>query len=104
MLQCRDDPPLFNLNNTATLIFFEYLIEFREIYTQIHRYLCLIVCIIGIVLNILHFFVLSRRAMRTYIINALLCAMAVCDALTMLSYLIYILRFRIFDYSAGVAG
>uniref|UniRef100_A0A0K0CWK9 G_PROTEIN_RECEP_F1_2 domain-containing protein n=1 Tax=Angiostrongylus cantonensis TaxID=6313 RepID=A0A0K0CWK9_ANGCA len=62
------------------------------------------VCIVGIILNVLHFFVLSHRSMRTYIINALLCAMAVCDTLTMSSYLVYILRFRIFDNTSGVAG
>ncbi|VDP19897.1 unnamed protein product [Heligmosomoides polygyrus] len=73
-------------------------------YTLIHRYLCLVVCIVGIVLNTLHFFVLSRRPMRAFIINALLCAMAVCDALTMASYLVYILRFRIFDSTDGVIG
>lgn len=42
--------------------------------------------------------------MRAFIINALLCAMAVCDALTMASYLVYILRFRIFDSTDGVIG
>ncbi|KAK6024960.1 hypothetical protein OSTOST_09153, partial [Ostertagia ostertagi] len=40
--------------------------------------------------------------MRAYTINAILCAMAVCDALTMTSYLIYILKFRIFDYGTVV--
>lgn len=40
--------------------------------------------------------------MRAYIINALLCAMAVCDAFTMGSYLVYILRFRIFDNTDGI--
>ncbi|VDM62749.1 unnamed protein product [Angiostrongylus costaricensis] len=104
MLQCRDDPPLFNLQDNATIEFFERLVAFREIYTQIHQYVCLMVCIVGIILNVLHFFVLSHRSMRTYIINALLCAMAVCDILTMSSYLVYILRFRIFDNTIGVAG
>ncbi|KAK6740265.1 hypothetical protein RB195_008621 [Necator americanus] len=104
MLQCRDDPPLFNLDDNATVEFFQGLQAFSEIYTILHRYLCLVLCSVGIIVNTLHFFVLSRRPMRAYIINALLCAMAVCDALTMTSYLIYILRFRIFDNATGVYG
>ncbi|WKY00536.1 hypothetical protein Q1695_014962 [Nippostrongylus brasiliensis] len=103
-MQCQNDPPLFDLKDNATAEFFGTLIEFSRIYTHVHRYLCLVVCLVGIVLNTLHFFVLSRRPMRTYIINALLCAMAICDALTMLSYLIYILRFRIFDNDVGIIG
>ncbi|KAJ1374354.1 Serpentine type 7TM GPCR chemoreceptor Srw [Parelaphostrongylus tenuis] len=104
MLQCRDDPPLFNLQDNATIEFFLRLQAFSEIYTRIHQYVCLTVCIFGITLNVLHIFVLSRRTMRTYIINALLCAMAVCDTITMSSYLVYILRFRIFDNTTGVVG
>ncbi|VDL70552.1 unnamed protein product [Nippostrongylus brasiliensis] len=103
-MQCQNDPPLFDLKDNATAEFFGTLIEFSRVYTHVHRYLCLVVCLVGIVLNTLHFFVLSRRPMRTYIINALLCAMAICDALTMLSYLIYILRFRIFDNDVGIIG
>uniref|UniRef100_A0A1I7X6Z7 G_PROTEIN_RECEP_F1_2 domain-containing protein n=1 Tax=Heterorhabditis bacteriophora TaxID=37862 RepID=A0A1I7X6Z7_HETBA len=75
MMRCHDDPPLFNLEDNSTMTFFENLTAFND-----------------------------RRPMRAYIINALLCAMAVCDALTMVSYLIYILRFRIFDNDSGVFG
>ncbi len=39
----------------------------------------------------------SRRSMRIYTINALLWQMAVFDALTMTSYAIYIMRFRLID-------
>ncbi|KAK5971796.1 DroMyoSuppressin Receptor [Trichostrongylus colubriformis] len=102
-MQCENDPPLFDLTDNATAQFFEALKSFSEVYTGFHRYVCLVVCIIGIVLNTLHFYVLSRRQMRAYTINAVLCAMAVCDALTMSSYLIYIVNFRIFD-SNGVVG
>ncbi|KAL6728314.1 hypothetical protein Aduo_010095 [Ancylostoma duodenale] len=97
MMQCHDDPPLFDLEDNATVEFFHGLQAFNDVYTVIHRYLCLVLCTVGVIVNTLHFFVLSRRPMRAYIINALLCAMAVCDALTMMSYFVYILRFRIFD-------
>ncbi|KHJ88838.1 hypothetical protein OESDEN_11360 [Oesophagostomum dentatum] len=75
MLQCQDDPPLFDLQDNATIEFFGELQAFSH-----------------------------RRPMRAYIINALLCAMAVCDALTMTSYLVYIIRFRIFDNEEGESG
>lgn len=42
--------------------------------------------------------------MRVYIINALLCAMSICDIITMTSYFIYILRFRIFDTPSTIIG
>ncbi|XGW17263.1 hypothetical protein V3C99_002122 [Haemonchus contortus] len=102
-MQCQNDPPLFDLEDNATIQFFHELQAFSSIYTGFHRFICLVVCIVGISLNILHFYVLSRRPMRAYIINAILCAMAVCDALTMSSYLIYIIKFRIFDNN-GVIG
>ncbi|CAI5444440.1 unnamed protein product [Caenorhabditis angaria] len=35
--------------------------------------------------------------MRVYIINALLCAMSICDIITMFSYFIYIIRFKLLD-------
>ncbi|PIO73560.1 hypothetical protein TELCIR_04468 [Teladorsagia circumcincta] len=101
-MQCQNDPPLFDLEDNATVRFFQQLEAFSVVYTGIHRYVCLVVCIVGIILNTLHFYVLSRRPMRAYTINAILCAMAVCDALTMTSYLIYILKFRIFDYGSVV--
>ncbi|KAK6055329.1 hypothetical protein COOONC_07166 [Cooperia oncophora] len=102
-MQCQNDPPLFDLSDNATKRFFAELEAFSQIYTGIHRYVCLVVCIMGILLNSLHFYVLSRRPMRVYTINAVLCAMAMCDALTMTSYLIYIVKFRIFD-NDGVIG
>ncbi|CAJ0599587.1 unnamed protein product [Cylicocyclus nassatus] len=103
-MQCKDDMQLFDLKDNATQEFFHELETFNQIYTVFHRYLCAVLCTVGVVVNTLHFFVLSRRAMRAYIINALLCAMAVCDALTMASYLVYILRFRIFDNPEGSFG
>ncbi|CAI4232057.1 unnamed protein product [Auanema sp. JU1783] len=103
-MRCDVDPPLFDMENNNTIYFFENLVRFNEFYTGVHRYLCLLVCSTGVLLNSLHFFVLSRRPMRAYIINALLCAMAVCDALTMASYLIYILRFRLFDNDSTTFG
>lgn len=45
-----------------------------------------------------------RKAMRVYIINALLCAMSICDITTMTSYFIYILRFRVFDVPSTTIG
>uniref|UniRef100_A0A8R1HXX6 G_PROTEIN_RECEP_F1_2 domain-containing protein n=1 Tax=Caenorhabditis japonica TaxID=281687 RepID=A0A8R1HXX6_CAEJA len=42
--------------------------------------------------------------MRVYIINALLCAMSICDIITMSSYFIYILRFRMFDVPSNTIG
>ncbi|VDM73982.1 unnamed protein product, partial [Strongylus vulgaris] len=76
MFQCQDDPPLFDMHDNATREFFEDLQAFSNVYTYFHRYLCIALCSVGVIVNTLHFFVLSRRPMRAYIINALLCAMA----------------------------
>ncbi|PAV83015.1 hypothetical protein WR25_23232 [Diploscapter pachys] len=96
MMHCGD-PPLFDLTNNNTIRMFQMLIAFNEMYTIIHRHLCLFVCIFGAFLNFIHCIVLSRRSMRIYTINALLWQMAVFDALTMTSYAIYIMRFRLID-------
>ncbi|CAO4371957.1 unnamed protein product [Caenorhabditis nigoni] len=72
---CTQDLPLFDLENNNTIFFFDQLVAFSR-----------------------------RKAMRVYIINALLCAMSICDIITMTSYFIYILRFRIFDSPATTIG
>ncbi|CAB3402981.1 unnamed protein product [Caenorhabditis bovis] len=100
---CTEDLPLFDLENNRTQFFFDQLIAFNQVYTVLHRYLCIFVCFFGVLLNCLHFYVLMQKAMRVYIINALLCAMSICDIITMASYFVYILRFRIFD-SSNVIG
>ncbi|CAP33655.2 Protein CBR-DMSR-5 [Caenorhabditis briggsae] len=101
---CTQDLPLFDLENNNTIFFFDQLVAFSRVYTVLHRHLCLFVCFVGVLLNSLHFYVLTRKAMRVYIINALLCAMSICDIITMTSYFIYILRFRIFDSPATTIG
>ncbi|CAD6188652.1 unnamed protein product [Caenorhabditis auriculariae] len=103
-MHCDEDSPLFDLQDNATVAFFDHLVAFNRIYSNVHRYLCLMVCSAGICLNLLHFYVLTRRTMRAYVMNALLCAMCVCDVTTMASYFIYILRFRIFDNSSEFFG
>ncbi|CAI5444430.1 unnamed protein product [Caenorhabditis angaria] len=49
----------FDVNDNATIYFFDQLIAFQQVYTVIHRYLCLFVCFIGVILNSLHFYVLT---------------------------------------------
>jgi hypothetical protein len=42
--------------------------------------------------------------MRQYAVNCLLSAMALCDVATMLSYLIYIVRFNLFEKTDQIGG
>ncbi|CAJ0941696.1 unnamed protein product, partial [Mesorhabditis belari] len=104
MTVCDGDPPLFDLTSNGTKAFLQQLANFQDSYSAVHRWLCVMICMLGIVLNTAHIFVLSRKQMRIFAINSILCVMAVCDVVTMISYLIYIVRFKILDNDAHQMG
>ena len=61
-------------------------------YKEIHGYLAVIVCIFGIIANILNIVVLTRKNMISAT-NCILTGLAVSDGLTMVAYLPFALRF-----------
>ncbi|KAK7093748.1 hypothetical protein V1264_007443 [Littorina saxatilis] len=63
-------------------------------YWGIHGYLSLIICAFGITTNALNIIILTRGAMRTPI-NCILTAIAICDLLTMCSYIPFASHFYI---------
>ncbi|XP_054165015.1 G-protein coupled receptor dmsr-1-like [Oppia nitens] len=60
--------------------------EFREIYLPIHGWISVIVCLFGIIANILNITVLTRKEMISPT-NAILTGLAVADMLVMTTYL-----------------
>ena len=90
-------PPIINLTipgdgqeaTTAAPMF-----VFQDNYGRIHGYVSDVVCIFGVLSNILNVIVLTRRHMITPT-NCILTALAVADFLTMLTYLVYATYFYI---------
>lgn len=65
---------------------FAYLVTFNKWYQGVHGYLSIVVCVFGILSNIINIVVLTRKPMLTPT-NCILTAIAVADMMTMLSYL-----------------
>ncbi len=88
--------PLTNTNNLANCTDdpFTLLAQFSSTYHQLHAYLSLIMCLLGICLNGLNVAVLCQRHMRNSN-NLLLSSLAISDGLVMFIYIIYDLGFRV---------
>ena len=90
-------------NTTASAAVQSSMARFSKEYQGVHGYISIVVCIIGVVSNIMNIVVLTRRNMITST-NYILTALAIADMFTMLSYLPYSLYFyciTIPDYGYG---
>ena len=70
----------------------EELHYYNQKYVQAHGYIAVVVCVLGIIANLLNIVVLAQKEMRSSV-NWILCALAVSDGLTMAAYLPFALRF-----------
>jgi len=68
------------------------LLRFALEYGRYHGYISVVVCLLGIVCSLLVIAVLTRRHMLTSS-NYMLTALAICDLITMLSYVPYAIQF-----------
>ena len=68
------------------------LMRFAIEYTRYHGYISVVVCVLGIVCSLLVIAVLTRRHMLTSS-NYMLTALAICDLVTMISYIPYAILF-----------
>ena len=68
--------------------------RFSHWYRQYHGYLATVVCILGIIANLLNIVVLTRKNMISAT-NCILTGLAVSDGLTMVAYLPFALRFYV---------
>ena len=69
--------------------------DFAQAYQGIHGYISCVVCVIGLLFNVMNIIVLTRRNMITST-NIILSALATADMLTMLCYLPYASYFYIY--------
>ncbi|RCN50773.1 hypothetical protein ANCCAN_03159 [Ancylostoma caninum] len=67
----------------------EILDPFTAVFSEIHAYLYVFLCVVGVFANIAIVVVLLRPAMRRSPFNLFLICIAICDATLMATYLLY---------------
>uniref|UniRef100_A0A0N5B3B3 G_PROTEIN_RECEP_F1_2 domain-containing protein n=1 Tax=Strongyloides papillosus TaxID=174720 RepID=A0A0N5B3B3_STREA len=96
MLNCTS-LQLFDFNSEISTKIILNLFKFKAHYQPFHKYISVILCLLGIITNNIHIWVLSRKQMRFQSVHIVLIFIASADIGTMLSYLIYIIRFEFFN-------
>ncbi|KHN78623.1 hypothetical protein Tcan_05897 [Toxocara canis] len=98
---CDGGARLFDTDDPYTVSFIRGLQEFSRYYSSVHGGICMVICVFGIISNLVHILVLTRAPLRRCAVNCVLTAVAVCDVLTMSSYIVYLLRFRFLANEEG---
>ncbi|CAD6198776.1 unnamed protein product [Caenorhabditis auriculariae] len=91
----------FDINNNRTIWALEKLFSFQMWYTDVHRYVALTLCVVGLMANVVHVLVLTRPRMRQSSVHTVLIFISLSDMGTMTSYSIYLLRFEFFKALNG---
>ncbi|VDN20885.1 unnamed protein product [Cylicostephanus goldi] len=83
---------------TVPLTDSEWLVDavgaLNGVYAQLHPYVAVALCLAGTAMNAVTIVVLTRPSMLSPI-NAILCAVAICDMLVMMSVLVFVSHFLI---------
>ena len=66
-------------------------------YLPLHGYLALIVCLLGIIFNLVNILVLTHKDMRLIPINLILTGIAVADCLVMIEYIPFTIHMYLLD-------
>lgn len=82
---------------------YDALAEFSARFHAVHVSLSITICCIGTVCNLCNILVLTRRSMRTAV-NTILCGIASCDCVVMLSNLVFITHFNLVASSCHPAA
>ncbi|KRY18741.1 FMRFamide receptor [Trichinella patagoniensis] len=80
------------LTGNVSEIFLNVINQFHQQYQAVHGHLCIVLCLFGIVTNILNCIVLTRRQMRSAS-NMFLAIIALIDMGLMVLYLVYVAHF-----------
>jgi hypothetical protein len=66
-----------------------------EVYSGIHGWLSVVICLLGIPFNIFNIVVLNKAKIASFATNSILISIAFCDTLLMITYLPFSIHFYI---------
>ena len=79
-------------NNSTSILFI-----ISEKYSQIHGWLSVAICMVGIPFNIFNMVVLNKAKIASFATNSILISIAFCDTVLMLTYLPFSIHFYILN-------